>query len=111
MITRRNLLKTLGLGGIALSTPNVLADLFLSKQITRTNESQKATVLNVNPTKIQLTDKVTLSGITVPVANDSITYGVFVSNSQVYFIEDPSKITIKQEDGTITLQPFKSKLI
>ena len=110
MITRRNLLKILGFAGIALSTPSVLADLFLSKQITRTNEIQKATVLNVIPTKISL-HKVNLSGITVNAANNQVTYGVFVSNSQVYLIEDPSKMTIKQEDGTITLQPFRSKLI
>ena len=109
MITRRNLLKTLGLGVITLAT-ETLADIFLSKQITRTNDIKEATVFEVTPVKIPLVDNVTLSGIRfITPDHHEKTYGVFEHNRQLYFVEDPAKKLVKR-NGVIILQPYKSQI-
>lgn len=112
MITKRNFLKALGLGAVAVSIGKANADIFLSKQITRTNNIQKAVVFEVTPVQVPLIDNVKLSGIRFITQDHSeVVYGAFEHKGQLYLLENPAENIEKKQDRTIVLKPYRSRII
>ncbi len=113
--SRRKFLKKTGIGlvtffGLREARANNL-EVYLSKRITRTNDPQKADILNVAPVQIGLIGKTKISGIKITTTDErEVIYGIVKQGAQLYFIENPSKRVIER-NSTIVLQPFKSQII